>query len=59
MRIRLLKDVLENGQVKSTVQRSKKTITGWFEGAEFEVSDATGAKLVERGDAVNLDEVPS
>lgn len=56
MRVRLLKDVHENGQVKSTLKVRRKAITGWFAGTELEVSDATGAKLIERGDAEKITE---
>ncbi len=55
MRVKLLKDVTENGVVKTTVRKSRKQVIGWFEGTKLEVSDTTGAKLIERGDA---EEVP-
>lgn len=51
MKIKLLKDVLQNGQVKTTVKPRKKAVIGWFAGVEMEVSDATGEKLIDAGDA--------
>ncbi len=49
MRVKLTKDVLENGQVKTTIRPRRKQVIGWFEGAEIDVSDATGAKLIDKG----------
>jgi hypothetical protein len=51
MRIRLLKDVMENGTVKKTDRPKKKLTIAWWEGTELEVSEATGEKLIDRGDA--------
>lgn len=52
MIIKLVRDVVENGVVKTTVRPGKKKVFGWFEGAILDVSDATGRKLIERGDAI-------
>lgn len=51
MKIELLKDVTENGQVKTTLRPKRKVAIGWFQGTQMEVSDATGQKLIEAGTA--------
>lgn len=48
MKIRLLKDVEENGRLKTTIRRSRKQVIGWFEGTEMEVSDSTGQKMIDQ-----------
>lgn len=51
MRVRLLRDVKEDGKVKVTLRPSRRVALGWFKGVVVDVSDATGAKLIARGDA--------
>lgn len=51
MVIVLLKDKMEGGQVKVTHRPNKRKVIGWFAGTEMEVSDATGQKLIEAGEA--------
>lgn len=51
MKVRLLKDVLENGQPKITMRLRQGVCFAWTQGRELEVSEATGMKLIERGDA--------
>lgn len=59
MKIRLLKDVMQEGRIKTTIRASKKVVIGWFAGTEIEVSDATGRKLIEAGDAVEVVAAPA
>ena len=66
MRIKLLREVLEsdkdgNTTLKVTRKRNKDPNAGrpymfipWVVGVEMDVSDASGAKLVERGDAEEI-----
>jgi hypothetical protein len=54
MLVKLLKDKREGGQVKVTVKNRTKKAYGWFEGTEHEVSDATGRKLIEAKEAVEV-----
>jgi hypothetical protein len=49
MIVKLLQDVLENGQVKTTVRKSRKQVIGWFAGTVIDVSEVTGAILIEQG----------
>lgn len=65
MKVKLLKPVLENGVVK-TSRRAKvvngkvaTVITTFSEGAELEVSDATGEKYVAAGLAERVVDEPS
>lgn len=57
MRIRLTETIRENGQPKTTIRESRGVVFGWFEGAEIEVSEATGQKYIDAGKAVRVDEV--
>lgn len=69
MKIKLIREVLEadkdgNQSLKVTRKRNKDPeaerpfkFIPWIPGQEMEVSDATGEKLVERGDAVRVDKV--
>lgn len=61
MRIRLLQDVLEGGQVKTTIRSTRRQVIGWFAGTEIEVSEASGQKLIDAGTAeiVTTEEVAS
>lgn len=49
MRVKLKQDVLENGQVKTTVRTKRKQVIGWFEGTEIELSDASAQKFIDAG----------
>ncbi len=51
MKIRLLKDKLEEGRVKTTIRRNRGQGIVWLTGAVIEVSDETGKKLVKNGEA--------
>ena len=55
MRVKLTKDVMQDGRVKTTVRMKRKQVIGWFQGTEIEVSEATGQKLIENGDAVAVE----
>lgn len=59
MKIRLLRNVYQNGVLKTTVRHKKQEVIGWFKGKEIEVSDATGAKLIESGDAEEVKAEPA
>ena len=52
MKIKLLKDIVENGQIKVTVRKSRKTAVVWCAGVEMEMSDASAAKYIDAGLAV-------
>lgn len=52
MKVKLVKDKMENGKVKTTVRASRGTGIFWFAGTEVEVSEETGKKLIASGDAV-------
>ena len=47
MKVKLLKDVLENGVVKVAVRR--RSVTAFFAGTEVEMSDASAQKYIEAG----------
>ena len=47
MKVKLLKDVLENGVVKVAVRR--RQVTAFFAGTEVEMSDASAQKYIEAG----------
>ncbi|HRC61695.1 MAG TPA: hypothetical protein PLX85_00555 [Dehalococcoidia bacterium] len=49
MRVKLLQDVQENGQIKTTVRLKRKQVIGWFAGTELEMSDATARKYIDAG----------
>ena len=49
MRVKLLKDVLENGQVKTTIRPRRKQVIAWFEGTEMDMSDATAERFIAEG----------
>lgn len=57
MKVKLLKDVMEGGKVKTTIRPNRRTGIFWFKDTEIEVSEETGAKLIERGDAEKVDGV--
>lgn len=63
MRVKLTQDVLENGQVKTTIRPRRKQAIGWFEGAVVEMSDASAQKYIEAGLAEPVpaaaEEIPS
>ena len=49
MRVKLLKDIEEGGQVKTTIRVKRKQAIGWFEGTELEMSEASGQKYIDAG----------
>jgi len=51
MKVKLLKNKMENGKLKTTIRMSKKKVIGWFEGTILEVGDPTGEKLIANGEA--------
>lgn len=55
MKIKLLRDVMQGGQLKTTVRQKKKLVIGWFQGTEMDVSDESGRKLIEAGDAQEVE----
>ncbi len=63
MIVKLKQDVLENGQVKTTVRARRKQVVGWFAGAVIEMSDASAQKYIEAGLAEPVqaaaEEIPS
>ena len=54
MIIKLVRDVLENGVIKTTVRPGKKKAFAWWDGSVLDVSDSSGKKLIDRGDAVEF-----
>lgn len=61
MKIKLVRDVFVsdrfgNKSLRSTVRFSRNLAFEWRAGVEMEVSEASGKKMIENGDAVKIEE---
>lgn len=57
MLVKLLKHIEEGNGIKLVKRRGRADVA-FVQGAVIEVSDATGQKYIERGDAVKVDSGP-
>lgn len=57
MLVKLLKDVTQNGQIKTTVRPSRKLVIGWFEGTVLDMPPSQAAKFIQAGQAEEYEEV--
>lgn len=59
MKVRLLKTIIEGGGVKASIRAGGAKVTPFVEGAVIEMSDASAAKWIKRGDAEPFVEEPA
>lgn len=56
MRVKLLKDIIQNGTLKASVRNGRKSVP-FVEGNVVEVSEATGQKWIDAGLAEQYDDL--
>lgn len=49
MKVKLLKDVVEGGNIKTVIRRSRKLVVAFFADTIVELSDASAQKYIDAG----------
>jgi hypothetical protein len=59
MKVKLLKDVVEGGSIKTVIRKSRKLVIGFFAGTVVDLSEASAKKYIDSGlaEAYTGDEV--